>query len=58
VRLDGGYALIEDLHFAGLTGRSHKEGHSSRWSMAFWAVFAARPINGSGEEEQISRSSI
>jgi len=56
VRLDGGSVLKEDSHFAGLSGRRHKEDHSSRWSRAFWAVFAA--INGSEEEEQIARSSI
>jgi len=56
VRRDGGSVLKEDSHFAGLTGRYQKEDHSSRWSRAFWAVFAA--INGFGEEEQIARSSI
>jgi len=48
--------LKDDSHFAGLTGKRHKEEHSLRWSRAFWAVFAA--INGFGEEEQIERSYI
>jgi len=56
LRLDGGSVLKDELHIAGLTGRCHKEEHSSRWTRAFWAVFAA--ITGSGEEEQIERSSI
>jgi len=49
--LNGGSVLKHDSHFVGLTGRCHTEENSSRWSRAFWAVFAA--INWSGKEEQI-----
>jgi len=50
VRLNGESVLKEDSHFVGLTERHHKEDHSSWWSRAFWAVFAA--INGSGERNK------
>jgi len=41
-------------HLAELTERRHFRDHFSRWSWAFWTVWAA--FSGSGEEDQMARS--
>jgi len=45
----------QHLHLVELTGRRHFRDHSSRWSRAFWTVWAA--FSRSGEEDQMARSS-